>query len=148
MDPNKIKLLKQLEEIVGSKFEKVYEGSKEAFAYYFSKFDIEGINNLLIDKNYDGVSKEYYLRLIKKTFNYLKSKDITSLEVVAGTCNGCIKDCEGFTFIDKKSGLYIDIIIEVKYKEIYNFMECYDLNNAIASLNKKERIVVKHFNKY
>ena len=60
-------------------------------------------------------------------------------------CNGCINGCSGFTFIDNDSGVYADIIVEVKCKEITNFMECYDLKNEKQLVNKKKRIEIKPF---
>lgn len=140
-----MKSLEQLELFTGSSFEIVYEGLINKFAHYFALLDIQGIGSCLGDYNYyDGVSKGYYLKLIEKEFNNLKSRDIASLEAKPGTCNGCIKGCEGFTFIHEKSGLYVDVIIEVKNKKIVNFMECHDLNND-CELNKKERIVIKEY---
>jgi uncharacterized protein YfbU (UPF0304 family) len=145
MDLNQIKQLRQLEQIFDSKFEILYEGVLNGFAYYFSRFDIEGIDKLLNDyKSYDGVTKERYLNLITNTIDDLKSKGITSLTDYPGICNGCIKNCNGFSFIDNDTGLYVDIIVEVKNKEITNFMECYDLMNE-SSITKKQRIVIKEY---
>lgn len=144
MDLEKQKLLEQLEELSGSKFEQVFKGSLDAFAYYFSRLDIEGLYSLLSEHNsYDGVSKDYYLKLIEQAFNKLKRQGITSLLAIPGVCNGCINGCSGYSFVDSETGVYVDIIVEVKHKEITNFMECYDLKNDKFESNKKERIVIK-----
>ncbi|WP_298265933.1 hypothetical protein [uncultured Lutibacter sp.] len=144
MNLNQIKQLKQFEQVFDSELEILYEGVLEGFAYYFSRLDIEGMDKLLSEyNNYDGVSKDHYLNLITNTINDLKSKGINSLMAVPGICNGCIKGCNGFSFIDNKTGVYVDIIVEVKHKEITNFMECYELNNDKPIENKKERIVIK-----
>ena len=146
MDLEKKKLLEQLEELSGSKFEQVFKGPLDGFAYYFSKLDLEGIDSLLSDyNNYDGVSKAYYLKLIEQAFNELKRQGITTLLAIPGVCNGCINVCSGYSFVDSKTGVYVDIIVEIKHKEITNFMECYDLNNDNKKLNKMERIVIKQF---
>jgi hypothetical protein len=145
MNLNQIKQLKQLEQVFDSELEILYEGVLDGFAYYFSRLDIEGIDKLLSEyNNYDGVSKDHYLSLINNTINDLKSKGIISLMAVPGICIGCIKGCNGFSFIDNETGIYVDIIVEVKNKEISNFMECYDLKND-GKLNKKERIVIKQY---
>ena len=64
---------------------------------------------------------------------------------IPGVCNGCINGCSGFSFVDSKTGVYVDIIVEIKHKEITNFMECYDLKNNKTVSNKTERIIIKHF---
>ena len=146
MDLEKKKLLEKLEELSGSKFEQVFKGPLDAYAYYFSRLDIEGLGSLLSDYNtYDGVSKAYYLKLIEQAFNKLKSQGITSLLAIPGVCNGCINGCSGYSFVHSKKGVYVDIIVEIKHKEITNFMECYDLNNDNKKPNKMERIVIKQF---
>jgi hypothetical protein len=146
LDLEKKKLLEQLEQFSGGKFEKIYDGPLDAFAYNFSTLNIDGLDSLLSDyNNYDGVSKAYYLKLIEKAFNNLKSQGITSLLAVHGVCSGCINGCSGFSFVDSKTGVYVDIIVEIKHKEITNFMECYDLKNNKTVSNKTERIIIKHF---
>jgi len=146
LDLEKKKLLEQLEELSGSKFEQVFKGSLDAFAYYFSRLDIEGLDSLLSDyNNYDGASKAYYLKLIEQAFNKLKRQGITTLLAIPGVCNGCINGCSGYSFVDIKTGVYVDIIVEIKHKEITNFMECYDLKNNKTVSNKTERIIIKQF---
>lgn len=138
------RLLKKLEVILDSKFEKLFEGAHEGFAYYFSKFDIEGIKRLLSgDRSYDGVSKDHYINLISKAFKVLNSKGVNSFNALSGKCNGCKKGCSGYTFIDSKTGIYVDLIMEVEKSEIINFMECYDLKNSEEISYKKERLVIK-----
>ena len=146
LDLEKQKLLEQLEDLSGSKFEQVFKGPLEGFAYNFSRLDIEGLDSLLSDYNtYDDVSKEYYLKLIEEAFNNLKRQGITTLLAIPGVCNGCINGCSGYSFVDSKTGVYVDIIVEIKHKEITNFMECYDLKNNQTVSNKTERIIIKQF---
>jgi hypothetical protein len=67
MDTEKRKLIKQLEELGEVTFVKKIENPMDAFAYYFSKLDINGIDSIISNKNnYDGITKEEYLNLIKK----------------------------------------------------------------------------------
>jgi len=58
---------------------------------------------------------------------------------------GCINGCSGYSFVDIKTGVYVDIIVEIEHKEITNFMECYDLKNNKTVSNKTERIIIKQF---
>lgn len=146
MDLNKLKLLKQLEELGEVTFVKKFENPRDAFAYYFSKLDINGIDSILSNKNYyDGTTKLEYLNLIKEHFISLKNNDIFALKAYSGICDGCEKGCSGFTFLDEKKGFFMDIIIEVKDSEIVNFMECFNLINDVDVQNKKEQITIKPF---
>jgi hypothetical protein len=131
MDLNKLKLVKQLEELGEVTFVKKIENPKNTFAYYFSKLDINGIDSILNNQNYyDGITKLEYLNLIKEHFISLKNNDIFTLKAFSGVCNGCKNGCSGFTFLDENKGFFTDFIIEVKDSEIINFMECFNLINV------------------
>lgn len=146
MEVEKQKLIQQLKEMGEVIFVKKYEDSKSAFAHYFSKLDINGLDGLLSNKNYyDGATKLEYLELINKHFISLKKNGISSLSIVPGKCNGCKNGCCGFTFLDEKEGFYSDFIIETKNGEIVNFMECFNLINDTDIINKKEQITIKPF---
>jgi hypothetical protein len=86
-----------------------------------------------------------YLNLIKEHFKSLNKNNIHSLKAIPGVCEGCKNGCSGFTFLDEKEGFFMDLIIEVKDSEIVNFMECFNLENEVDGLNKKEQLTVKPF---
>jgi len=146
MELIKLELIQQLEEMGEVVFVKRFEDPRDAFAHYFSKLDINGIDGLLSDKNYyDNVTKLEYLGLINEHFISLKKNEISSLSIIPGKCNGCKNGCSGFTFLDEKEGFYSDFIIEIKNSEIVNFMECFNLINDIEVSYKKEQIIIKPF---
>jgi hypothetical protein len=146
MDTEKQKLLNELAKMGEVTFVKKFENPIDAFAYYFSKLDINGIDSILSNQNnYDGITKLEYLNLIKEHFLSLKNNNIHSLKAMSGVCNGCKKGCNGFTFLDEKKGFFMDLIIEVKDSEIVNFMECFNLINEVDEPNKKEQITIKPF---
>ena len=146
MDAEKRKLIQQLKEIGEVTFVKKAENPLEAFAHYFSKLDIHGLENVLSNQNnYDGISKQEYLELIEKSFVSLKDYGIQSLKAIPGFCDGCEKGCSGFTFLDEKDGFFLDFMVKVKDSEIVNFMECYNLKNEFEIPNKLEQIFVKPF---
>ena len=146
MDLEKLKLIQQLEEKGSVIFVKKFEDPIDAFAYYFSKLDINGIDSILSNQNeYDGITKLEYLNLIKEHFISLNKNGINSLKAIQGVCDGCEKGCAGFTFLDEKDGFYSDFIIETKNAEIVNFMECFNLKNDVQIINKKELITIKPF---
>ena len=149
MDTEKRKLIKQLEELGEVTFVKKIENPMDAFAYYFSKLDINGIDSIISNKNnYDGITKEEYLNLIKKQFISLKNNGIHSLKAMPGVCDGCEKGCSGITFLDEKEGYFMDFILKIEDSEIVNFMECFSLKNEIEIPNKLEQILVKPFSLY
>ena len=146
MDLEKFDLIQKLEEMGEVIFVKRFEDLLDAFAYYFSNLDVDGLDRLLSNKNYyDGATKSEYLELIKKHFVSLKKNNIHFLKPIPGVCIGCKNGCSGFTFIDEKDGFYSDIIIETKDAEIVNFMECFNLKNDVEIINKKEQITIKPF---
>ena len=146
MELKKLELIQQLEEMGEVVFVKRFEDPRDAFAHYFSKLDINGIDGLLSDKNYyDNATKLEFLGLINEHFISLKKNGISSLSIIPGKCNGCKNGCSGFTFLDEKEGFYSDFIIETKNSEIVNFMECFNLINETDIINKKEQIIIKPF---
>jgi hypothetical protein len=146
MDADKRKLIQQLEEIGEVTFVKKTENPLYAFAHYFSKLDINGLDNVLSNQNsYDGITKQEYLELIEKHFVSLKDNGIQTLRAIPGVCDGCEKGCSGFTFLDEKGGFFMDFMIMVNDSEIINFMECYNLKNEVEIPNKLEQIFVKTF---
>ena len=146
MDSEKRKLIQQLEELGEVTFVKKAENPLEAFAHYFSKLDINGLDNVLSNQNYyDGISKQEYLELIEKHFVRIKKHGIQSLKAMPGVCDGCEKGCSGFTFLDEKGGFFMDFMIKVKDSEIVDLMECYNFKNHVEVPNKLEQIFVKPF---
>ena len=146
MDAEKRKLIQQLEELGKVTFVKKAENQLVAFAHYFSKLDVNGLENLLSNENnYDGISKQEYLELIEKSFVSLKNNGIQTLKAIPGVCDGCEKGCSGFTFLDEKDGFFMDFMVKVNDSEIINFMECYNLKNEVEIPNKVEQIFVKPF---
>lgn len=140
------KIINQLEKIGEVVFVKKFEEPKDAFAYYFSILDINGIDSLLSNQNnYDGITKLEYLNLIREHFISLKNNDIYALKAYSGVCNGCKNGCSGFTFLDDSKGFFSDIIIEIEDSEIVNFMECFNMVNEVDGLNKIEQLIVKPF---
>ena len=146
MDVEKRKLIQQLEEIGEVTFVKKEGNPLKTFAHYFSKLDINGLENVLSNQNnYDGITKQEYLDLIEKHFISLKSNGIQTLTAIPGVCDGCEKGCSGFTFLDEKDGFYMDFMVKVKDSEIVDLMECYNLVNEVEIPNKLEHISVKPF---
>ena len=142
----KFELIQKLEEMGEIIFVKRFQDPIDAFAYYFSNLDIEGMDRILSNKNYyDGATKSEYLALIKKHFVSLNKNNIHFLKPIPSVCNGCKNGCSGFTFIDEKDGFYSNFIIETKNAEIVNFMECFNLKNDVKIINKKEQITIKPF---
>lgn len=105
----------------------------EEFANYYKQLDFKGIKKLLGHN-----PRWFYLDSIQEEFKKLKSEGIVSLEAYPGVCSGCNKGCKGFTFIDEKTGYYIDLILESKEGEITFINECFGLESINKNLNKKQ----------
>ena len=149
MNPEQTNLIKQLEEIGKVNFVKKFDNPKDAFAYYFSNFDINGIDSLLSDENwYDCATKEVYLDLMNKEFDNFKNENIFYLKPLPGICNGCKNGCSGFVFVDEASGFYLNMVIEVRDSEIVNLIGCLLFTPEIPIGYLKKQFVIKPFDKY
>ncbi len=117
------------------------DSKKSDFAYYFSNLDSQGLATLLReDTLYDELSKQDWIVIFEKQFESFKQEKISFLRPIPGSCIGCKKGCSGFTFLDEKSGFYVDLAIEITATAIVDFTDCVNLKNDILGLNKKEQI--------
>jgi len=125
---------------------KKIDDPKEAFAYYFSKLGITGIDRVLKDNNnYDGESKDFYVSLIRNEFENFKKQNIHYLKPIKGICKGCKNGCSGYVFIDEKSGFYVNMVIDVKNSEIVDLIECLNFKLEVENSFIKEQIIIKPF---
>jgi hypothetical protein len=139
LNQDKIKLLKLLEEI-GDVI--IIDTTEKAFIQYFSTFDIHGVSNLLSDVHkFDSYSKTKYLEFINSFFQDLKDKGIENLSIYKGKCTNCLKGQGAITFTDKKSGLFIDLVLKIKDNEIIDITECYSVKNY-SPFNKKKQLKI------
>jgi predicted metal-binding protein len=120
---------------------------KTDFASCFSILDSKGLTSLLTeDRKYDKLSKQEWLVLFEKQFDSFKKENIFFLKPIPGSCIGCKNGCSGFTFLDEKSGFYVDLAIESNATAIVDFTDCVNLENKILGLNKKEQIFMNDKN--
>jgi hypothetical protein len=146
LNPETAKLLQKLDEIGEVSLVKKFDDPKEAFAYYFSILDINGIDRLLNDyHNYDGESKDFYLSLIRNEFENFKKENIHFLKPLKGICKGCKNCCSGYVFVDEKSGFYVNMVITVKNSEIVDLIECLNFKLEVENSLLKEQIIIKPF---
>lgn len=125
---------------------KLLDNPKGAFAYYFSNFDINGIDRLLHNDNYyDGASKKVYLDLMKVEFDNFKKENIFYLKPLPGICNGCKNGCSGFVFLDEASGFFATMVIEVRDSEIFDLIECFNFAPQTPNQFLKEQIIIKPY---
>ena len=142
LDKEKIKMLNLLEEIGDVVF---LNSTENAFIYYFSNLDIHGVSSLMSDNHkYENYTKSKFLEFLNSCFEDLKNKNIKKLKVYKGKCTNCFKGQGALTFIDKKSGDFIDFVIIVKDNKVININFCHGLKNY-SKINKKNRLEVISF---
>jgi len=137
INKEKQKLIALLEEIGDVVF---IDSTEKAFIYYFSTLDLQGVSSTLSDVHkFDSCYKSKYLEYIEIFFNELKEKGIEKLSVYKGKCTNCFKGQGAITFVDKKSGQYIDLVLSIKYNEIIDISECHAVKNHTC-FDKKLRL--------
>jgi hypothetical protein len=142
VNKEKIKLLNLLEEIGDVVF---LDSTEKAFIHYFSNLDINGVSSLMSENHkYENYYKSEFLEFLNTCFLDLKNRNINKLKVYKGKCSRCFKNQGSLTFIDKKSGDFIDFFILVKDNKVININFCYGLKNY-SKIIKKNRLEVIPF---
>lgn len=116
---------------------------KEAVIYFIARLDIEMVSAVLEDdKTYQNFPKYLFINKLQEAFEHFIQEKVMRLSVHKGVCNNCNKGCGGFTFLNEKSGKYMDILFETDGGNVKDIYECLDFDNEVKSLNKLQRIYI------
>jgi hypothetical protein len=66
------------------------------------------------------------------------------LEVSNGFCSLyiCNNQCSGYRFSSTRSGLYFDLIIDIKEGQVTDVYECKSFNSLAADLRVRKRVLI------
>ncbi len=110
--------------------------------YYIAYLDAEMLSFCLEDdKTYQDFPKYLFLNKLSKAFEVFEAAGDKVLGVHRGFCAGCIKGCEGYTFLGKQ-GDYMDILIATNGVEIEDIFECSRFVNAERTNRKLRRVYI------
>jgi hypothetical protein len=140
MDPDKLKLLKELAQlgdvryftknkkyIITSEEPRQLSTQADAILYFLQKLDIDMVNSILEDnRTYQNFEKKKFIDKLDDAIDeFLKSGD-TFLNKHSGFCNSevCNFNCTGFSFIGNKSSNYIDLILDIKDGVVHDIYKC------------------------
>lgn len=115
----------------------------EAFVYYFSSLDSDGLASILSEDTInDSISVKDWINIFENQFESFKRNEIYYLKPIIGSCTGCKMGCFGYTFLDELGGFYIDLAIEIDNEKIIGFSDCLHLTNESLISDKKEQIFI------
>ena len=129
LDKDQIKtlnLLNELGEVI------ILDTTENAFIYYFSNLDIHGVGSLMSDNHkYESYSKSKFLEFLNSCFQDLKNRKINKLKSYQGICNSCFAGQPALTFIEEKSGDYIEFVLIIDNNIVVNINFCFSIKNQI-----------------
>ena len=117
----------------------------DAVIHYIRHLDLDMIDTLLDGKyKYQDFSKNIFIQKLGIAFDEFIHTGDFQLEVNNGFCSQfiCNNQCSGFRFSGKKSGLYFDLIIEVKNGVVKDIYECSSFMCLSAELNAVKRVLI------
>jgi hypothetical protein len=117
----------------------------DAVIHFIKNFDIDMVDDLLDEKyTYQDVKKNIFIQQFSVAFDEFIDAGDTQLEVSTGFCNEliCGNQCSGYRFSSPKSGLYFDLIIDIKEGQVTDVYECKSFNCSAANLWIKKRVLI------
>ena len=102
-----------------------YKSVEEALLYYFERMDIDKIDQLLPNLVFRGFSKEKYIELLSNSFDLIKSRNNTKLNITTGKCQSCIPGYKSYHMEGDKDGSYFNLLIEIENGSIKDLYECH-----------------------
>lgn len=101
---------------------------KQAIIKAVTNFDANMLDVILDQESYMKVSKELFVKTLKKEFYYLKTGGVDKfIRVIPGTCTKCFKGCGGYTFVTENKRTFDLLFTEVD-DHVTDLFVCSDFN--------------------
>ena len=117
----------------------------DAVIHFIKNLDIEMVDDLLDEKyTYQDLKKNIFIQLFSVAFDEFIAAGDTHLRVSNGFCTEvfCNYQCSGYRFSSTRSGLYFDLIIDIKEGQVTDIYECKSFACSAADLRVKKRVLI------
>lgn len=117
----------------------------DAVIHFIKNLDIDMVDDLLDEKyTYQDLKKNLFIQQFSIAFDEFISAGDTLLNVSKGFCNEviCNNQCSGYRFNSSRSGLYFDLIIDIKAGQVTDIYECKSFTCLAADLSIKKRVLI------
>jgi hypothetical protein len=103
------------------------------------------VDDLLDEKyTYQDLKKNIFIQQLSVAFDEFIAAGDRQLEVSNGFCSLfiCNNQCSGYRFSSARSGLYFDLIIDIKEGQVTDIYECKSFSSLAADLRVKKRVLI------
>ena len=117
----------------------------DAVIHFIKNLDIDMVDDLLNEKyTYQELKKNIFILQFSVAFDEFITAGDTQLKVSKGFCNEliCNYQCSGYRFSSPKSGLYFDLIIDIKDGQVTDIYECKSFSCSSADIRVKKRVLI------
>ena len=117
----------------------------DAVIHFIKNLDIDMVDDLLDEKyTYQDLKKHIFIYQFSLAFDEFIAAGDTQLQVSKGFCNEliCNYQCSGYRFSSSRSGLYFDLIIDIKDGQLTDIYECKSFSCSAADLRVKKRVLI------
>jgi hypothetical protein len=117
----------------------------DAVIHFIKNLDIDMVDDLLDEKyTYQDLKKNIFIKKFSVAFDEFIAADDRQLEVSNGFCSlfTCNNQCSGYRFSSAKSGLYFDLIIDIKEGQVTDIYECKSFSSLAADLQVRKRVLI------
>lgn len=117
----------------------------DAVIHFIKNLYIDMVDDLLDEKyTYQDLKKNLFIQQFSVAFDEFIAAGDAQLEVSKGFCNEviCSNQCSGYRFSSSRSGLYFDLIIDIKDGKVTDIYECKSFTCSAADLRVKKRVLI------
>ena len=114
----------------------------DAVIFFISQLDIDMIDDLLDDRNYQELSKSQFITKLSTAFDQLRAQGNTILNLIFEPCQyrSCYMNCYCIIFQGDKSNHFLELIFETDKGRVTDIYECEFFTNRHLKEIDKMRI--------
>jgi hypothetical protein len=116
---------------------------EQAVLYFIKQMNIDKLNQILDNKEYQNYEKSEFLKLLTIVFNTFKNRGNTKLVSSVGQCIACKFGHKAYYLKGNIDNSHLEILIEVKNDKVFDIRECNSFkSNTETNTDFKKRIYI------